>query len=204
LDLSSTKDLTALVAVFPDVDGFDVLCECFVPEESIKERSLRDRAPYDQWAREGLLHATPGARVDYEYVRAVIKRWAQEFSVQTIAVDPWNATDLITRLKEQDGFTIFEMRQGFASMSAPSKAFERAILSRELHHNGDPILRWCVSNVSIDEVAGGQDEAGNIKPSKIKSGEKIDAVVALIMAIDQMERHGAIPEPVYQVYGMGR
>src|SRR6185503_11668834 len=138
MDLSSTKDLTALVAVFPDEDGFDVLAEFFVPADNIKERATRDRVPCDQWKREGVLTATPGNVVDYEAVRQTLKDWAAEFQIRTIAFDPWNATDLVTRLQEQDGFTCVPMRQGFASLSAPTKALEKAILSKALRHDGHP------------------------------------------------------------------
>src|SRR5688500_6094536 len=85
MDLSSTKDLTALVAVFPDDEYFDVLCQFFVPQDSIRERSTRDRVPYDQWAREGYLKASPGNVVDYEAVRQELKDWAAEFQVRLIA-----------------------------------------------------------------------------------------------------------------------
>src|SRR5678815_3911458 len=134
MDLSSTKDLTALAAVFPDDDGFDVLVQFFVPQESIRERANRDRVPYDQWARDGHLIATPGNVVDYEYIRQALKDWGAEFSVRSIAFDPWNATDLVTRLQEQDGFTCVPIRQGFASLSAPTKSLEKAILAKTLRH----------------------------------------------------------------------
>jgi phage terminase large subunit-like protein len=199
LDLSSTKDLTALVGVFPDADGFDVLPEFFVPAESIRERSVRDRVPYDEWARRGELHTTPGNSVDYEYVRDTINGWAGDFDIQVIGCDPWNARDLLTRLAEQDGFVCVEVRQGFASLSAPSKSLERAILSRRLRHNGHAILRWCVGNVALED-----DPAGNIKPSKSKSTERIDGVVALVIAIDQMDRHyHAAGAPQYSVQVVG-
>jgi phage terminase large subunit-like protein len=184
LDLSSTTDLTALVGVFPDGSGFDVLPAFFVPAERMRERANRDRVPYPQWAAEGLITATPGDVVDYEYVRQTLQTWAAEFDVKLIGCDPWNATDLLTRLQEQDGFTCVLVRQGFASLSAPSKALEAAILSRTLRHNGHAVLRWCIGNVATET-----DAAGNIKPSKKASTERIDGVIALVIAIDQMNRH---------------
>jgi len=184
LDLSSTKDLTALVAVFPDDEGgFDVLPHFFIPQESIRERSHRDRVPYDQWQGD-YLTATPGNQVDYQAIRRMVNEWASEFEIREIAIDPWNATDLTQQLEKQDGFTLVVMRQGFASLSAPSKSFEKAILSRTLRHDGHPVLRWNIGNVSTET-----DAAGNIKPSKKTSTERIDGVVALIMAIDRMDRH---------------
>jgi phage terminase large subunit-like protein len=199
MDLSTTTDLTALVAIFPDeANAFEVLAQFFVPEERIRERSRRDHVPYDEWARRGVLTATPGSVVDYEAVRRVLKDWAAEFSLQMIAFDPWNATDLVTRLQQQDGLPCVQMRQGFPSLSAPTKALEQAILGRRLRHDGQPVLRWNVSNVAVES-----DPAGNLKPSKTKSTERIDGVVALIMAVDLMNRQATTTAPSYQMLVVG-
>jgi phage terminase large subunit-like protein len=187
MDLASTKDLTALVAVFPDDEGFDVRAAFFVPQDSILERARRDRVPYDQWAREGVLTATSGNVVDYEAVRRQIQDWAAEFDVRTIAFDPWNATDLVTRLQEHDGFTCVPMRQGFASLSAPTKTLEAAILSKTLRHDGHPVLRWNIGNISVES-----DPTGNLKISKKVSTERIDGAAALVMAVDQMNRNNSV------------
>ena len=199
LDLSTTTDLTAAVGVSPDPDGqhFDVRALAFVPQARLRERANRDRVPYDEWARRGQLIATPGDVVDYERVRAELNQWDSDSAgIREIAVDPWNATDLVQRLKDADGFTIVPMRQGFAALSAPTKALEQAILSQLLRHDGDAVLRWCVSNVAIDT-----DPAGNIKPSKVKSTERIDSVVALVMALDRLQRNVVPVKPAnYQIF----
>jgi phage terminase large subunit-like protein len=216
MDLSTTTDLTALVAVFPDdipvagfadpvagpqLDrggGFDVLPQFFVPEERIRERSRRDHVPYDEWARQGVLTSTPGAVVDYDALRQTLRQWAAEFSLQMIAFDPWNATDLVSRLQQQDGFPCVSMRQGFASLSAPTKSLEQAILGRRLRHDGHPVLRWNVSNVAVET-----DAAGNLRPNKDRSTEKIDGVVALIMAVDLMNRLAPASAPTYEMVVVG-
>ena len=194
LDLSTTTDLTAAVAVFPDGDAFDVLPAFFVPADRIAQRVTRDRVPYDQWARDGLITATPGPVVDYDAVRALILAWDQEFDLQIVAYDPWNATDLTTRLEKQDGITCVKVRQGFATLSAPSKSLESAILAKKLRHDGHPVLRWNMGNMSVEP-----DAAGNIKPSKELSTEKIDGGYALVMAIDAMGRHAHTPPPTYEM-----
>lgn len=194
MDLSSTKDLTAIVAVFPDADGYDVLGKFFIPEERIVERSTRDKVPYELWRREGSVVATPGNVVDYEYVRTTLNEWATRYDLREIAFDPFNATDLVTRLEKQDGLVCVKVRQGFSTMSAPTKSVERAVLSRTLRHDGDPVLRWNLSNVAVES-----DAAGNIMPSKKVSTERIDGVAALVMAVDRMDRHGG-GEPAYQMF----
>lgn len=201
LDLSSTQDLTAMVAVYPIGDGpaFDVRAVAFLPAENIRERSNRDHAPYAEWAKDGHLILTPGNTVDYERVRQELNQWAADSEVREVGYDPFNATDLVSRLKDQDGFTCVPIRQGFASLSAPSKSLERAVLSQALHHDGQPVLRYCISNVSVES-----DAAGNIKPSKKLSTARIDLVVALIEAIDRMDRHGlGSVEPQYQMFIFG-
>lgn len=198
MDLSSTKDLTATVAVFPDDDGFDVLAQFFMPRGGIRERVTRDRVPYDQWARDGHILATEGDVVDYEAVRKHLQDWADEFDLRQIAYDPWNATDLVSRLQGLDGFDCVPMRQGFASLSAPTKSLEKALLSKALRHDGHPVLRWNISNVSVES-----DPTGNIKLSKKVSTERIDGAVALVMAVDTMERHAHVAEPQYQLIVLG-
>jgi phage terminase large subunit-like protein len=196
LDLSSTQDLTALVGVFPeDAGGFDVRARFFVPADHIQTRSDRDKVPYREWARTGLLTATPGPTVEYAAIRAQLKDWAGVYDVREVAYDPWNATELVKQL-ERDGFVCVPMRQGFASLSAPTKALETAILARQLRHDGDPILRWNVGNVAIE-----QDAAGNLKPSKRVSTERIDGVVALIMAVDLLTRQA--PPIEYHIFSVG-
>lgn len=198
MDLSSTKDLTALVAVFPTDDGCQVLAQFFIPGDTARERQRIDRIPIDQWVKEGWITATPGPVVNYDLVRQQLQAWDQEFDVREIAFDPWNATDLVGRLSEGDGFTCSPMRQGFASLSAPTKSLEKLILGRTLQHDGNQVLRWNVANVSIET-----DAAGNLKPSKKVSTERIDGVIALVMALDRMDRQASMAKPAYQMLVFG-
>lgn len=189
LDLGSTKDLTATVAAFPDDrgPGFDVLAQFFVPADNIHARVNRDHVPYDQWARDGYLVATPGPVTDYEYIRVHLQAWAAEFDVRELPYDPWNATDLVSRLL-QDGLPCVPIRQGFASLTAPTKSLETAILLKRLRHDGHPILRWNIGNIVVET-----DAAGNYKLSKALSTERIDGAAALVNAIDRMDRHTDAP-----------
>ena len=178
LDLASTTDLCALVALFPLEDGkYAVRAKFWVPEENVQKRVHRDRVPYDVWIRDGLIESTPGNVVDYEFIRAAVGDWLTKYQVQEVAFDPWNASHLVTEL-QGDGAKMVEFRQGFASMSAPTKQFGKLLLAGELMHGGNPVLRWMASNVSVK-----QDPAGNLKPDKSTSTERIDGIVAAIMAL---------------------
>jgi phage terminase large subunit-like protein len=128
----------------------------------------------------------------------LLKAWDEEFQIKMVSYDPWNATDLVARLEKLDGLPCVKMRQGFASLSAPTKSLETAILSKRLRHDGHPVLRWNVSNAAVES-----DAAGNVKLSKERSTERIDGAVALVMALDAMERHDHAPVPAYQVLIFG-
>lgn len=178
LDLSTTTDLTALVLAFPGDDGvIYARTYAWCPRESMIRREKRDRAPYTAWDRRGCIESTEGNGVDYEVIRARINDLGERYNIQEIGVDRWNAEQLMGQLMG-DGFQIKAFGQGFRDMSAPSKELERLVLEGKLVHGGHPVLRWCASNVTIET-----DAAGNIKPSKKKSIERIDAIVALVMAI---------------------
>ncbi len=196
LDLASNQDTTALILAFPSRDGsVDLVCRFWIPEDSIVERSRKDRVPYDAWARDGWLITTPGNVTDYAFIRAEVAELRQQYNIREIGYDRWNASQLVTELIE-DGVTMVPIGQGFASLAAPTMEFERLVISGNLNHAGHPVLRWQASNVSTE-----QDPAGNLKPSKSKSTERIDGIVAGIMAIDRMTRHQNRPS-VYETRGL--
>lgn len=182
LDLSSTSDITALVLVFPGDDGLDVLPFFWVPADSISERSRRDRVPYDVWQRSGHIIATEGNVVDYDAIRLKVGELAKRYRIRELAIDRWNSTQLQTQL-QGDGLTVVQFGQGFASMTAPTKELERLVKEGAIRHGGQPVLRWMASNVAV-----AQDAAGNIKPAKDKSSERIDGITAMVMGLDRATR----------------
>lgn len=182
LDLGSTSDLTALCWVFPEGDAFDVLLRCWSPEDSIAALDERTARAASNWVAQGWLTTTPGNVTDYDFIEAQIGRDRDEFLVQEIAYDRWNAQQLVNNLVSA-GAPMVTMGQGFASMSAPTKDFQRLVLTGSpkhpiIRHGGNPLLRWMVDNLAVV-----MDPAGNVKPDKANAGDKIDGVVALIMAL---------------------
>lgn len=180
LDLSSTLDITAFCLVFPIDNRIAIKSWYWVPLDTAYEREKRDRVPYTQWIDDGYIIGTPGRSVDYDRVRADINRIGEQYDIRCLAIDRWNATQLAKQL-EGDGFNVGYFGQGFASMSSPSKDFERLVVSSDLIHDGNPVTRWMASNVSVE-----RDAAGNIKPSKKASSEKIDGIVAAVMGLGVM------------------
>lgn len=196
LDLSTTTDISALVLAFRLGGRVKLLPFFWVPKDNIRERAIRDRVPYDVWVREGFIKATEGNTVDYDVVRSDINQIQARYDLKELAFDPWNATQLSLQL-QGDGVKVIPFRQGFASMSAPSKEFEKLIVSGKLEHGDNPVLKWMVSNVAIR-----LDAAGNIKPAKDKSSERIDGVVASIMAIGTALLNPEGPDFVYNTRGL--
>lgn len=200
LDLSSTGDITALVLMFPprDEDEKYILLPFFwVPEETIPQRVKAASVPYDIWERQGYLLSTEGNVIHYDFIEKFINDLAEKYHIVEIAVDRWNATQMIQNL-EGDGFTMVPFGQGFASMSGPTKDFYRLLMEGKIVHGGHPVLRWMAGNVVVDT-----DPAGNIKVTKAKSKEKIDGIVAAIMALDRCIRNQTEPQgSVYDERGL--
>lgn len=193
LDLSSSDDISAFVLVFPpeEDDGkYIVLPQFWVPEDTVPLRVRRTSFPYDTWIAKGFMQATPGNIIDYGYIEHAILDACREYQVKEIAYDPWHAQQLTSNLMDE-GIEMVEVRQGWKSMSPPSKEFYEQMMKGKITYGGNPVFKWMCQNVVVEK-----DPAGNIKPSKNKSKEKIDGVVAAIMALDRAVRH----EGTHSVY----
>lgn len=200
LDLSQTKDITAFVLVFPPLDenGKHVILPFFwIPEDNLKTRVAQDHVPYDIWEQEGYIKTTEGNVIHYGYIEQFIEELGRKFEIREIAFDRWGAVQMVQNL-EGLGFTVVPFGQGFKDMSPATKELMRLTLETKLAHGGHPVLRWMVDNIFVRT-----DPAGNIKPDKEKSTEKIDGAVATIMALDRATRHGANSgESVYAERGI--
>lgn len=199
LDLSSTGDITALVLIFPPRDEnekYVLLPYFWIPEETIPRRVKANSVPYDIWEKQGYIMSTEGNVIHYDFIEKFILYLSEKYHILEIAVDRWNATQMIQNL-EGESFTIVPFGQGFSSMSAPTKEFYRLLMEGRIIHGGNPVLRWMAGNVVIDT-----DPAGNIKVTKAKSKEKIDGIVAAIRALDRCIRQEGQSGSVYDERGL--
>jgi phage terminase large subunit-like protein len=154
-----------------------VLPRFFIPAGRLEERVKLDKQPFDKWLKAGAVTATPGDVIDQNALHKLILQDAEEYDLRAVMVDRWNATQFVVNLRDE-GIEAQMFGQGFGSMSGPSKWLERAVLLQQIDHGGHPVLRWCASNVAVVE-----DHAENIKPSKDESTDRIDGIVATIMAV---------------------
>lgn len=199
LDLSSSIDITAFVLVFPprdDTEKYIFMPYFWIPEENMVRRVRRDHVPYDVWEKQGFLETTEGDVIHYGFIENFIDDLGKKFHIKEIAFDRWGAVQMVQNL-EGLGFTVVPFGQGFKDMSPPSKRLMELVLEKNIAHGGHPVLRWMMDNIFIRT-----DPAGNIKPDKEKSTEKIDGAVAAIMALDRAVRNGGSTGSVYDERGI--
>ncbi|MCW5733485.1 MAG: terminase large subunit [Enhydrobacter sp.] len=180
LDLSASRDLTALVLAFEDDDGsFDALPFFWLPSDDLREREDSDRVPYVRWRDEGYLQTSPGKTIDPEIVARKIAELHGEYQIEALAYDRWRIEDLRRQLDAIGcDVELVPHGQGFKDMSPSIDVLERFIFETRLRHGNHPVLTWCAANAKT-----ASDPAGNRKLDKQKSTGRIDGLVALTMAI---------------------
>lgn len=200
LDVSTKVDLTCLMLIFPRYDGeaWAHIPFCWVPESNVHEREHRDKVPFSVWYSQGFVEYTPGNEISQPTIRAKINELASAYDVVEMAYDPWNTVELSRQLREEDGWgdKLVEVRQGPPSLSEPMKRLESMAMSGSVHHGGNPVYRWCISNVAVR-----MDENENIAPSKKRSFGRIDCVSAAVTGMARAlssTRH----ESIYETRGV--
>lgn len=201
LDLASSSDIAAFVLCFASEPGepehYTFLPRFWIPQDNMVQRSLKDRVPYDAWVRDGLMQATPGNVIDFDTIVRDIEALGELYQVKEIAFDRWGAFQVSNQLSGM-GFSMIGFGQGFASMSQPTKELLRLTMAHQVSHGNHPILNWMADNVMVTT-----DSAENMKPDKQKSREKIDGIVASVMALDRaIKGRGVKPASVYASRGI--
>lgn len=209
LDLASVSDLSAVAYDFPDDNGgHDVVWRLFIPEgddgktkTGYADLNARTAGEAAVWRKDGWLTVTDGRVQDYDFIRAQVNRDREAFDVQEMAYDRWNSSQLVVDLRS-DGLEMADMGQGYASMSPPTKALQKLLLEStpakpRYRHGGNPAVRWMVDNLAVQ-----MDPAGNVKPAKDRSADKIDGVVAGIMALDRAIQGGEAFRSAYEDGGL--
>ena len=184
LDLASKTDIAALVMVFqhPDTpDAYAVFGKYYLPEDTVQAAG---NSQYEGWSHTGRLSVTPGNVIDFSWIEADLLDIASRFSVEAVAFDPFQATQLSTRMLSE-GLPMIEVRPTVLNFSEPMKTLEALVLQKKLVHDGDPVLAWMASN-----VVAHTDVKDNIYPRKERAENKIDGIVALIMALSRAIKPG--------------
>jgi phage terminase large subunit-like protein len=195
-DLSKCIDLTASGFVFR-LDGltpvetkkgiiyplYAVCAHGFIPEDTVTKHEHTDRVPYRYWADNGWCTITPGAVTDDREIKSYLHdmEFGQGWKIKEICFDPYGARQFANEMgPEGEGYTVVEIRQGFTSLSEPTKKLRELALQGKIVHDGSPLLTWCLGN-AIELTAEGQ----LIKLSKKHKDDtqRIDLVAAIINAL---------------------
>lgn len=187
LDLSQTRDLTAAVFTFPE-DGGAILAHFWLPADGLAVKEAEDRVPYRQWIEAGYITATPGAAINKRWIATHLAEIARTYDLRGLAFDRWGMAEL-ERILAEEGIELplEPWGQGYRDMGPAVAAFEAALAGGQLNHGGHPVLRWMASNLVFET-----DPAGNRKPAKNRAIDRIDGMVALVMACGL---HARTPAP---------
>ncbi len=198
LDMSTRIDLSAYTLIFPNDDGsYEALFWFWCPGDNAHSRELRDKVPYQTWARQGYINLTDKDSINYDAIREDINVINRQYAVQEIGFDVYNAYQLCQQLVA-DGFNMVQIIQGFKSLSPPSKMLEILIIDGEFHHGHNPVMDWMAANVAVEY----DTSADNIKPCKKKSTDKIDGIASTVNALARATAQEIKTESVYKTRGM--
>lgn len=198
LDIGSTSDLTSLSLLFPNTDGsYDALWWNWVPEDTAKDREKRGDVAYLEFIQRGILRTTPGNETDYSLIRDEINEIANDYGIREIGADrKFQGAQLCQDLLK-DGFDVIPVNFGILSITAATEEFARLVNRGEMHHGGNPLVRWAAGNVFVQP-----DSGGNIKPDKARSADKIDPIVSVICALQRAMVREPEPTSVYETRGV--
>lgn len=198
IDLANVNDYVAVVKLFREAGRYQYLWRFYIPEDKYKARYdiQRENANIAEWVRRGYVTVTPGNVIDDSYILADIDEDMQTYNVETVAYDPWNSKHVATQIAER-GANIVPFTQTIGNFALPTKEFERLVGMGLIDHYNNPVARWMLSNVVIRE-----DVNGNKRPDKGRSSEKIDGIVAAIMALGQALSDDIDTASVYESRGL--
>lgn len=196
LDLSSVRDLSAFVLIFPnEQNSFDVLAYIWAPGESARQRELQDGVPYMKWAKDGHLTMSNEKSINYDSIKDQIIELSERFDIQAIGYDSWSAGYLAQTLEAQ-GINMLKYGQSFSYMNIPCRMLESYILEATIRHDGNPVLKWNVTNIKLEI------KNDIIRPSKSKSRDRIDSGVALVMALGVALGGNNEEQSIYETRGI--
>jgi phage terminase large subunit-like protein len=197
VDLATVDDVAAVAYVFPAPapQPWTVMWDFFIPKDNLRQRVRKTKVPFDRWVQQGWVEATPGNVIDTEFIEtrllARVRKW--KCKVRELAFDPWQAQDFAQRIAKQ-GVKTIEVGNTCAKMNLGVKTIELLALSKRIVHGAHPVARWMVQNTQIVI-----NSAGEKKPDKKKSGEKIDGVTAMVLGVgraafvpEEQQRLGAV------------
>ena len=202
MDLSSTQDISAVCLSFPPMsegEAYKHIYRFYIPEELVQEKEEIDKVPYRLWIEQGLIIATPGNVIDYDFIEADILNLAEIYDLKEFCFDPYHAQQVVNHMIDA-GITMIPIQQNYRTMSPMCHSFEKHVLEGAVAHNNNPVMYWMISCVEVKS-----DRQGNImpmKPRRYSSGMRIDGVVAKIMALGRAALQISNGKSIYEKRGV--
>jgi len=190
------NDFASVALLFQEGGNLYPYVYNYLPMDTITDKAGAMGAKYREWLDQGYIIATDGSVTDLNYIKQQVITACEQYNVKQIAFDPYGAHELVSELLEQ-GLPMVKFPQNIMNMSDPAKEFEKAVLSRTMVHGNDPVVRWMASNAVI-----WTDVNDNIKVKKDQAANKIDAVIAIIMALGRMKVHAGLQPSPYESRGI--
>jgi len=200
LDLSSKVDLTAKVLLFPPIDeneSWKIIPQFYMPSDNLAERARIDKVPYELWAESGLITLTQGNVIDYKFMIKDLVADSRKYRVMGVGYDPFSAQQVANELSDEHGLPMTEFRQGWRSMSEPTKEVLAMTKKHQFAHGGNPVLRWCANNL---QVKIGANET--VQPVKDRTYGRIDGMIGLIEAVGMATLTKPQKPSVYETRGL--
>ena len=196
LDLASVSDFTCVALMFSEEGKVYQYVQSFLPEDTVYDKAGHYGRLYQGWTNDGLIRITEGNVTDLKYIKEFVLECCEKYRVREIAYDPWGAAELSADLLDK-GLPMIKMGQGISAMSSPSKTFEALVLSKRLIHGNDPVISWMASNCEAFV-----DVNDNIKVRKGVAENKIDGIIASIMALGRLDVNGGLQTNAYETRGI--
>jgi len=203
MDLSSTQDITAISLTFPPIaegEPYKHIYRFYIPEDLMQEKEDMDKVPYQQWVNDGFIIATPGNVIDYDWIEQDIKKDAEKYKIIDFCFDPYHAQEIVNHLTDS-GINMIPIQQGYRMMAPMCDNFEKRVLSREMSHNDNPVMKWMITCVDVKS-----DRQGNVmpmKPRRDSNGKRIDGVVANIMSLGRASLQASVnKKSIYEERGV--
>jgi phage terminase large subunit-like protein len=201
-DLSGTQDLSAVSLTFTPQEKdepYKHIYRFYIPEDLIQEKEDLDKVPYRAWIQEGFVIATPGNVIDYDWIEADIMQDAEKYRVKEFAYDPYHAQQIVNHLTNA-GMKMVPIQQGYRLISPMCDNFEKKVLSKQMSHNDNPVMKWMISCVEMKSDR--QNNVMPMKPRRDSHGKRIDGVVANIMSLGRASLHVNDSNSVYDKRGV--
>lgn len=202
VDLSTTTDIAGYALCFPperEGERYKFIYRFYLPEDGLRDRTLREDVPYEAWRDSGHIKLTLGNVIDYNAIESDIIEDSEKYEVSELLYDPLNATHLINNLVDEE-INCIEFKQGIMNVSPAVKDYERGALKGEMATNNNPVYNYMIGCAEVYSDSNGNQKV--IKPDRRSSTKRIDGVIMSFMSYYRAKLDLSENKSVYEKRGV--